>query len=208
MTSPAATSPPITRGSTVIATLRYVTAAHGAVVRDQLLSMLPDVLRERLERVEATAEIPYGDLLAMWRAADRVLAARDPKWMEQSGAHSIESTGVQLYSGILRKRSPHEFLTQSVSLFRLFYYPGDMEVVEEEAGRAVLRLSGFDSQDVLFCRRQTGGLRQALSLAGGESPHVRHVRCAHVGDAFCEWELVWRPEGEGHPDSVSAPPPA
>src|SRR5690606_39650866 len=108
---------------------------------------------------------------------------------------SIESTGVQLYSGILRKRSPHEFLTQSVSLFQLYYSPGDMQVVEEEATRAVLRLSGFDSEDVLFCRRQTGGLRQALLQAGGESPRVKHVRCVHAGDAFCEWELTWTAEG-------------
>jgi hypothetical protein len=22
---------------------------------------------------------------------------------------------------------------------------------------------------------------------------VRHVRCQHDGDAFCEWELAWEP---------------
>lgn len=186
----------VTRGSTVLATLHYIAEAHGAGRRDEVLARLPGALRERLRHVEATADLPYDELLALWRAADRVLGGDDARWMERSGAHSIESLGVQLYGGILRKRSPHEFLTQSVSLFRLFYAPGDMEVVEEVAGRAVLRLSGFDSRDVLFCRRQTGGLRQALAQAGGESPTVRHVRCAHVGDAFCEWELAWRVEGE------------
>lgn len=184
----------ISRGSTVLATLGYIEAIHGAVMRDAIVGSLPASVREQLARIEATAEWPYDDLLVLWRAADALLAGIDPQWMERSGAHSIESTGVQLYSGILRKRSPHEFLTQSVSLFQLYYYPGDMEVVEEEAGRAVLRLSDFDSQDVLFCRRQTGGLRQALLQAGGESPRVKHVRCVHLHDAFCEWELVWRVE--------------
>ncbi len=184
----------ISRGSTVLATLGYIEAIHGAAMRDAVVASLPERVREQLARIEATAEWPYEDLLVIWRAADALLAGIDPQWMERSGAHSIESTGVQLYSGILRKRSPHEFLTQSVSLFQLYYYPGDMEVVEEEPGRAVLRLSGFDSRDVLFCRRQTGGLRQALAQAGGESPRVKHVRCAHLDDAFCEWELVWRVE--------------
>ena len=50
---------------------------------------------------------------------------------------------MQLYSGILRKSNPIEFLTQSVSLFRLYYRPGDMEVVYEAPGTAVLRLVGF-----------------------------------------------------------------
>ncbi|MEP7383789.1 MAG: hypothetical protein ABI910_19035 [Gemmatimonadota bacterium] len=202
--------PTMTRGSTVLATLGYVEAVHGAAVRETVLATLPGPLRDQLSRIDATAELPYEALLALWHAADTVLSARDPMWMERSGAHSIESTGVQLYSGILRKRSPHEFLTQSVSLFQLYYYPGDMQVVEEDGGRAVLRLSGFDSRDVLFCRRQTGGLRQALVQAGGDSPRVKHVRCAHLDDAFCEWELVWQVDGkegaEGRPASRGTNP--
>ena len=191
----------ISRGSTVLSTLGYVEAVHGTAMRAAVVAALPERVRDALFRIDATAEWPYDDLLVLWRAADALLAASDPQWMERSGAHSIESTGVQLYSGILRKRSPHEFLTQSVSLFQLYYFPGDMEVVEEESGRAVLRLTGFDSRDALFCRRQTGGLRQALSQAGGESPRVKHVRCSHVGDAFCEWELVWQVEGNSGPEA-------
>lgn len=185
----------VTKGATVRATLSYIEASLGAEEVAAVLAMLPRELRDRLAGVDSTAEVPYGDLVALWRAADARLRGRDPEWMERSGAHSIESTGVRLYSGILRKRSPHEFLTQSVSLFQLYYAPGDMEVVEEEGTRAVLRLTGFDSQDALFCRRQTGGLRQALLLAGGEAPRVKHVRCVHAGDAFCEWELTWQDGG-------------
>lgn len=184
----------VTRGSTVLATLAYIDAVHGATVRETVLEVLPAEQRARFAQLEPTAELPYDELLALWRAADGVLRDLDPQWMERSGAHSIESTGMQLYGGILRKRSPHEFLTQSVSLFQLYYSPGNMHVVEEEGARAVLRLAGFDSRDALFCRRQTGGLRQALLQAGGEAPRVKHVRCVHQDDAFCEWELAWRPD--------------
>ena len=96
-----------------------------------------------------------------------------------------------MYGGLLRKASPAEFVTQSVSLFRLYYAPGDMVPVEVEPGRAVLRLEGFPTASPLFCARQTGGLRQATELAGGKSVRVRHVRCEHEGDAYCEWELRW-----------------
>jgi hypothetical protein len=101
-----------------------------------------------------------------------------------------------MYGGILKKKDPTEFLTQSVSLFRLYYHPGDMTVVENAHGRAVLRLIGFDGRTPLFCRRQVGGLTKALEIAGGESPVVRHVRCALEGDAFCEWELSWTQAGD------------
>jgi hypothetical protein len=130
-------------------------------------------------------------MVALWEAADQAIGDTDPGWVERAGAHSIGSSGLQLYGGIIRKSSPMEFLTQSVSLFRLYYHPGDMTVVEQDTGRAVLRLVGFGVPHRLFCRRQTGGLAQALVMAGGSRPEVRHVRCVIEGDAFCEWELRW-----------------
>ena len=144
-----------------------------------------------------TDEFPFALWTRLSAATDAVIGEAVPDWPERAGAWAIESTGLQLYGGILRKQSPIEFLTQSVSLFRLYYQPGDMKVVEHEAvgergGRGVLRLVGFDHGSAIFCRRQTGGLRQAVALAGGERPRVRHVRCVLEGDAFCEWELRWQ----------------
>jgi hypothetical protein len=143
-----------------------------------------------VEGAGATEEVPMELLRALWDAVEQVVGPRDPAWPEKSGAFSIQSMGVQLYGGILLKKSPTEFLTQPVSLFQLYYQPGNMEVVEEETGRVVLRLVGFPG-DPVFCRRQTGGLLRAVELAGGVNPSVRHVRCSVEGDAFCEWELRW-----------------
>ena len=187
----------VAKGATVRATLQFIRAEHGEETLAAVLGALPGELREAVVAIDATAELAYSELLSLWRAADAELREREPGWVERSGAFSIGSSGAQLYGGILRKRSPNEFLTQSVSLFQLYYYPGDMEVVEEDESRAVLRLSGFDSRDPLFCRRQTGGLSQALRMAGGGRPVVKHVRCVHEGDAFCEWELAWSMEAEG-----------
>src|SRR4051812_17096106 len=99
-----------------------------------------------------TADLPYDVLLAFWRAADLTLAPIDAQWAEKGGAYAIDSLGQQLYGGLLRKASPLEFVTQSVSLFQLYYAPGDMVAVEVEEGRAVLRLIGFPAVGVLFCR--------------------------------------------------------
>ncbi|MGQ0562904.1 MAG: hypothetical protein ACT443_13645, partial [Gemmatimonadota bacterium] len=149
-------------------------------------------LRQRVENVAATDEIPFRLLLELWHAADAVLRPLDPAWMEKAGAHSIRSLGSQLYGGIIRKGTPAEFLNQPIKLFRLYYHPGDMHIVEQESGRAVLRMVDFDEPDPLFCERQTGGLRVTIELAGGRDARVRHVRCANQGDAFCEWEVTWK----------------
>jgi hypothetical protein len=181
----------VAKASALLATLGFVEANYGEATRERALKALPANQRSQLARLTPTDEIPFRMLLDLWRSVDKVVSPEDPEWMEKAGAHSIESLGTQLYGGIVRKASPSEFLNQPIKLFRLYYHSGDMQIVEEAPGRAVIRLVDFDEPDVLFCRRQTGGLRRALEIAGGKAARVRHVRCANEGDAFCEWEMVW-----------------
>jgi hypothetical protein len=193
---------PMAKGAALHATLEYLDARDPAL-RPRVMARLDASERAAIERLEPTSELPYVLIVALWRAADAELAASDVQWMETAGGYSISARGAQMYGGILRKRDPHEFLTQSISLFRLFYHPGDMQVVDEGPGRAVLRLDGFDAVTPLFCRRQTGGLAAALTIAGGDDPVVRHVRCALEGDAFCEWELKWKaPRASGEQGKI------
>ena len=194
--APNATPELIAKGSTIRATLDFVATVSGVEARDRVLATLGARDRKRVREAASTDEVPFALWLRLSEATDRVLRDTVPDWPERAGARAIESLGVQLYGGILRKATPLAFATQSVSLFRLYYHPGDMKVVESEAtgergGRVVLRLVGFEHGSPFFCRRQTGGLAQAVAIAGGERPRVRHVRCALEGDAFCEWELRW-----------------
>jgi len=181
------------KGSTLLATLDFVEREAGADMRRRVLARLDDPARARLAGCAPTDEFPFGVAVELWRAVEAEIGASDPTWIERAGAHSIEHMGMQLYGGILRKSSPQEFLTQGISLFQLYYHPGNMEVVEQGPGRAILRLVGLDTEErhPLFCRRQTGGLQRALMLASAQQAHARHVRCQHEGDAFCEWELKW-----------------
>lgn len=196
-TATSAGAPLVAKGSTIRATLDFVQSVAGDAARDRVLAKLPAKERRRVRDVAATDEVPFALWLRLSEATEAVIGGEAPDWPERAGARAIESIGVQLYGGILRKASPLAFATQSVSLFRLYYHPGDMKVVETESigergGRVVLRLVGFDHASRLFCRRQTGGLAKAVAIAGGERPKVRHVRCALEGDAFCEWDLAWQ----------------
>jgi hypothetical protein len=179
------------KGSTLRSTLAYVRSLIGDDGVERVLARVPAGDRGRIAAAQQTEEVPLELLLSLWHAVEAEIGAEHPDWPERSGAFSIGNAGVEHYRGILLKKSPAEFLLQRVSLFRLFYQPGNMDVVEEEPGRAVLRLVGFDPVERTFCRRQTGGLLRSIELAGGTDPSVRHVRCSLEGDAFCEWELRW-----------------
>ena len=180
------------KGAAVRGTLTFLESRFGADLVSQTLASLPAEPRRRLRELAPTDEVPYAELVALWTAADALVAEMAPDWAQESGAFSVDSGGVHLSGGILRKTTPKEFLTQSVSLFGLHYHPGSMEVVEVEPQRVVLRLVGFEPVTPLFCLRQTGGLRRAIEIAGGGAARTRHVRCSIEGDAFCEWELRWQ----------------
>jgi hypothetical protein len=184
----------LARGSTAQATLDYIRAAHGEDAARAILGKLGSAERKQLETAGTTGYISYDRLIALWKAADAYLGETHPDWVEAAGAFAIESLGQRLYGGLLHKASPTEFVTQSVSLFNLYYPQGTMEAVEVERDRAVLRLSDFDTPGRLFCGRQTGGLREATRIAGGRDVRARHVRCVSEGDAFCEWEVRWGTE--------------
>jgi len=181
------------RGGVVQGTLEFLSVELGPEGTARVLDRLSPETVQRLEGAEPADEVPLEDVFTLWRSADQELGPADEGWMERAGAFSIESATRQHYGGIVGKPSPVEFLTQRVSLFRLFYRSGEMEVVWHEEGSALLRLVDFGTSDPLFCQRQTGGLRRALELARGGEPQVRHVRCVHDGDAFCEWALRWEP---------------
>lgn len=180
------------RGSTALATLEFIRSVHGDAVLARVVARLPAATRERLATTVKGDELPYEILVALWESADHELGASHARWAEEAGAFAISSLGQTLYGGLLQKRTPMDFITQSVSLFRLYYSPGDIVAVEIEPGRTVARLVGFDAMGPLFCRRQTGGLVQAVQIAGGKDVSVTHVRCEHEGDCFCEWEIRWR----------------
>jgi hypothetical protein len=202
MTPSAAESGPWAKGSTLQATLAFVRGAAGDDGEARVLARLAARDRAAVRGAGATDEVPFALADRLSRAVDAELGAAHPDWPEVSGARAIDSLGVRLYGGILRKATPLAFLTQEVSLFRLYYHPGDIQPVEAEAlpagaGRVVLRLDGFAHASPWFCRRQSGGLARAAELAGGRRVRARHVRCALVGDAFCEWELTWSGDAAG-----------
>lgn len=181
-----------TRGSTLHSTIEYLEHVLSPSACATVLSRLAPEERAWLDRASLTDDVPYPVALGLWRSADIELHGVDPQWAEHAGAESIRVRGMQLYSGLLKKPTPLEFLAQHISLFQRYYRPGDMIITERGSGRATSRMVGFEAGDRLFCRRLTGGWLAAMQIAGGREPSVNHARCVLEGDLFCEWEMRWK----------------
>ncbi len=181
-----------TRGSTLRSTMEYLGRTLGAAECAAVLARLDADDRAVVDSAMLTADVPYRVALALWRSADLSARPREPRWAEHAGAEAIQVLGMQLYSGLMQKPSPIQFLTQHISLFQRYYRPGDMKVTEYAPGRATARLVGFEPGDTLFCQRLSGGWRAVIEVAGGKETVVEHARCSLEGDMFCEWVIRWK----------------
>lgn len=180
------------RGSTLRSTMDYLAHSLSAAAFEGVLSRLPTDDRALLEAAAVTDDVPYRVALSLWRSADLALAKVDPHWAERAGAEAIRVRGMQLYAGLIQKPTPDDFLDQHISLFQRYYRPGDIKVTARMAGRATVRLIGFEAGDQLFCRRLTGGWLAGIEIAGAREPMVTHARCVLEGDLFCEWDVRWK----------------
>ena len=180
------------RGSTLRSTMEFLAHSLSADALEGVLSRLPTEDRALLEAAAVTDDVPYRVALSLWRSADLALAAVDPYWAERAGAEAIRVRGMQLYAGLIQKPTPDEFLDQHISLFQRYYRPGVIKVTARMAGRATVRLIGFEAGDQLFCRRLTGGWLAGIEIAGALEPIVTHARCVLEGDLFCEWDVRWK----------------
>jgi len=181
----------MTHASALRSTMEYVEREVDAAGREAILAMLPSAERKIIESVSAQDEVPYEITLHLWRAIDATLGPRDAQWMEHMGAYAIRRAADRIGDVFLHRPSPRAFITQQVPLFRLYYRPGDMVVLDHGPNHAIIRLVGFEPDDPLFCRRFTGGWTEALQISGGRDVVIRHLRCTCEGDLFCEWTLRW-----------------
>jgi hypothetical protein len=180
-----------TTGLALRNSLEHLQRVATAEERDAIMDALPEADRELLRHPGEHEEVPYAVALRLWRSTERVLAQRDPQWMERMGVAAVQAIDVQLGADLVRRDAPLGFLTRQIPLFRLYYRPGDMILIDHGPGHAVVRLVGFDPEDPLFCRRFTGAWDAAVRMNGGRDVTVRHLRCTCEGDMFCEWLLRW-----------------
>jgi hypothetical protein len=185
------TRPMMTHVSALRSTMEYVERELDAAGREAILAALPPAERKVVEGASAQEEVPYEIALHLWRAIDSRLRPRDAQWMEHMGAYAIQRAADRIGDVFLHRPSPLAFITQQVPLFRLYYRPGDMVVLDRGPNHAIIRLVGFEPEDSLFCRRFTGGWTEALQISGGRDVVIRHLRCTCEGDLFCEWTLRW-----------------
>jgi hypothetical protein len=165
--------------------------------RERALAALPKQMHKYLEdRILPSSWYPLTDHLQLLRVLVGFMpVAPDPWIVLGRGNAQMDLSG--LYRNHLRKGEPELTLRAMGAIWSSAHDSGEVGVVFEKPGHAILTLAKFDLPATEMCRIVTGYLIEVLNLTGVRDGQVTHDWCRSKSAAMpdCQWRLTWTPSG-------------
>ncbi len=146
------------------------------------------------ERILSSVWYPYEAYSALLTTAMNELAAENQDrraLAERLGAFAGRQDAGAVFRVVAAITSLERVVTKSPMFWRRYCNRGDLEVVEVEAGRLVVRLVDFPGIHPAHCRLITGWILGLGEANGAREASVEKTHCVHDGDSRCEYQGRW-----------------
>lgn len=192
----------LVRGIAIIAVREYVREHLDEEGYSCFLSHLPGEHSRIILEVDRAEWYPV-EIIRDLRA--RVAARFNPQDSRKAafelGLYTSTFEQSTFLRGIMKHLPLHLILKQAASLWKKFYRPGTMQVVERavqgreeggEEGMVALELHDFPAVDPLLCPQFEAWLFTAGKNQNLKNLAVKETLCVHKGDRCCRWEATWK----------------
>ncbi|HMJ10398.1 MAG TPA: hypothetical protein VK524_03275 [Polyangiaceae bacterium] len=165
---------------------------RGDEVVTRTIEQLPDDLQEAvmLRRIAATEWHPIAWFRELHRAVRRV-TGEGPALCRELGFESVR----QDFNGPLRALaftlSPQGILRRGPRIFRTYYRPGEMYVLDAGPGRMRVHWSGCSGFDVNLWNDTLGGCESVLKVCGARAVDISVISGAGEHDSRAEAIARW-----------------
>jgi hypothetical protein len=178
------------KGSSLVATERFVKQRFGSDGYQRLLQVLPKPSREIYENpIIATQWYPINEgFYQPLEAICRLFFDGQPRGARETGNYSAREGLRGVYRIFVRIASVDFILKKTPSIFATYYQPGRMEVLESQARRVVLRMTGVDEPHPLLEERICGWLEGAAEVCGERNCRVSLISSMAQGDQYTDFE--------------------
>jgi len=134
--------------------------------------------------------------VAYMPALDAVLALTHPDDPVQGGYEFGRFSGAEdlggIYKVFLKMGSPGKMVTIASMMWSRFYNEGDLKVVENVEGRAVIQMVDVPVKHSPWEQTTRGWSEVAAELAGGKDVEVVVAKSFTAGDDCTEYQLAWK----------------
>lgn len=179
------------KGSSLVATEKFVKQNFGSDGYQRLLQVLPKPSREIFDNpIIATQWYPIDEgFYQPMEAICRLFFKGEPRGAREMGKFSAREGLQGVYKVFARIASVEFILKKTPSIFVTYYQPGKMEVLENQERRLVLRMSGVDEPHLLLEERICGWLEGAAEICGEKNCRVAIIKSQAQGDEYTDFEI-------------------
>lgn len=184
---------PRVKGSALIPGYKYILKHYGKKGLDKVTSQMdPKDVKPIQEKLLTSKWYPYRTFIGLMRASDDFFGKGDNSFIIDLGCLCAKEGLSTIYKLFIKLGNPNQTIAKSVQMWHLSFEPGSLEILKNEKGHAVVRLSDWPEPRKEFCMAYVGGIKGALELAGASEVVVKETRCACLGDKYCEWDITWK----------------
>jgi hypothetical protein len=157
--------------------------------REQAITRLAPPLHRYLEeRILASMWYPFEDHIELLRAIGAMLGG-DPWPLMGRGLARMDLVGQ--YKHYLRRGDPAQTLQLMIPMWKSAHDTGEVNVVQQEPGRVLVRVRGFTPRSREICGICTGYLIESVIMSCDQEPTVIHSACRDRGANECTWSVTW-----------------
>jgi len=186
-------SEPRVKGSILIPGHKYLLKHYGQKGLEKITAQMdPKDLKPIQEKILAGKWYPYRTFVALLRATDDTFGKGDNSFIIDMGSLCAKEGLSTIYKLFIKLGQPNQTLAKAVRTWHLSLDPGTLELLRNDEGHAVIRLSEWPEPRKEFCTAVAGWTKGALELAGGSEVVIKETRCVCLGDKYCEWDILWK----------------
>ncbi len=181
------------KGSAIANYVEYIKNTFGEDGFRKLCSVLSDDARELVEGTILSSSWYDGSVAAieLRHKACMVFFDGDVRGARLYGEYSANRSLRGVYKVFIKAGSPNWLVERSGGIFMKYFRPGKMAVIENEKGRAQLRLSGFPTESPYIEESFCGFMEAALKVAGAKTSSVVMKSVVVDGENCADFLATW-----------------
>jgi predicted hydrocarbon binding protein len=182
------------KGTKISSKLAFVKDKFGEEALSNVIASMLVSDQEILHFLLDTGWYPIELYERVLRAICKVAAGGDMSIYSKIGEHSAEHNLNNAYRAF-RSKDPIKLLENMVPMHSMLNDPGEMEVIKEQEGRCVIKVTKPRSTNII-CRISRAFYQRVVELCGASNVRVLETKCSGRGDEFCQFDISWQ-KGEG-----------
>lgn len=179
------------KGSPVRSLQKFLDSVLTPAQREEVFRAVPPEIAKRFSTpVLATEVVPVHMLNRLTEEAARVLNEPLEGFARRAGREGASDAVKGVYRFFALVLTPPALLSKASQMWSSLYNRGQLQVSQQTATTATIRLADFPSE-LAGCSRVTGWIERMAELTGAKNVSIRHTECAARDGGVCQWELKW-----------------